>query len=129
MLFAETVILHRVRNNLTQLELAERLGVRQQTVSRWESGTAIPPPPRVTALEDELGLERGTLHRLVGNLPVADGSVAEPTIRRMVTEIPTLDEDELVEVIDAAWQTFRARRGLDAARARGRSPAPAPRSD
>lgn len=33
----------RIRANLTQVELAEKLKVTQQTISQWESGKAKPP--------------------------------------------------------------------------------------
>lgn len=36
---------------MTQAELAGRLGVRQQTVSRWVSGDVLPNPGRVPDIE------------------------------------------------------------------------------
>lgn len=39
---AEAVRALRARLGLTQAELAERLGTRQQTVSEWETGASTP---------------------------------------------------------------------------------------
>ena len=42
MSFGEQIRLRRSELRLTRAELAERLGVSRQAVSRWESGTALP---------------------------------------------------------------------------------------
>lgn len=44
----------RGRLGLTQEKLAERLGVRFQTVNRWERGHAQPSPLAMAALKREL---------------------------------------------------------------------------
>jgi transcriptional regulator with XRE-family HTH domain len=40
----------------TQAELAEKLGVSQQTVSAWVNGVANPTADRMRRLEDEFGI-------------------------------------------------------------------------
>lgn len=50
------------RSGLTQQELADRLEVKQQTVSGWMSGTARPAAERFPAIEAVLGLDAGTLY-------------------------------------------------------------------
>ena len=42
MKLSEKIIRLRKGRGLSQEELAERLGVSRQAVSRWESGTALP---------------------------------------------------------------------------------------
>ena len=42
MLFSEKLKLIRTRNNLTQEELAEKLNVSRQAITKWESGDGIP---------------------------------------------------------------------------------------
>jgi len=111
-LFAEAVQLHRERHGITQAELARRLGVRQQTVSRWEAGLALPPPQRVVAIEDELGIERGMLLRAVGYLPDEERSGSPDAVRQLLLRLPRLTDTELMLVIDAAWQAYRERKGM-----------------
>ena len=38
----DRIRIFRIRQNLTQRELAERLGVSSQAVSKWECGSACP---------------------------------------------------------------------------------------
>lgn len=38
MILSDKIILLRKKNNLTQEELAEKLGVSRQSVSKWEMG-------------------------------------------------------------------------------------------
>jgi transcriptional regulator with XRE-family HTH domain len=111
-LFSDAVQLHRERRGLTQQELAQRLGVRQQTISRWESGLALPGPKRVLAVEDELGLERGSLLRVIGYLPEDEGSGQPEAVRQLLQALPTLSDGELMLLIDAAWQLHRERHGM-----------------
>lgn len=111
-LFAEALQLHRERGDLTQTELARRVGVRQQTVSRWESGVGLPPPRRVVVVEDELGLERGTLLRLIGYLPEEERSRSPGSIQELLQLLPDLSDIELLLVIDTAWEHYRERTGL-----------------
>lgn len=42
----------RTKNNMTQRELAEILGVDPRTVSTWELGTRNPPPAKMQEIED-----------------------------------------------------------------------------
>jgi len=48
---------------MNQAELAQRIGVHQQTVSKWENGRARPSPARIAALEKALGLDASELRR------------------------------------------------------------------
>lgn len=49
--------LARKKNNWTQKELAERLGVRQNLISRWESGAMMPGAEVLFKIADELNLD------------------------------------------------------------------------
>lgn len=61
-------VLHRTlaeafhRSGLKQQELADRLEVKQQTVSGWVNGTARPATERFPEIEQVLGLDEGTLY-------------------------------------------------------------------
>ena len=45
---------HRIKNNLTQRELADMLGVSVQAVSKWERGNGTPDPVHITTLAKSL---------------------------------------------------------------------------
>lgn len=58
----------RLARELTQEQLAEMLGVEQETISRFERGLTLPPLPRLIQIADifEVSLEvllRGTTNR------------------------------------------------------------------
>lgn len=46
----------RRENNLTQEELGEELGVTNKTVSRWETGTYLPPVEMLQLLSNKYGI-------------------------------------------------------------------------
>ena len=48
--FSEKLLALRKANNLTQEQLAEKLDVSRQSVSKWESGQASPEPEKIVAL-------------------------------------------------------------------------------
>lgn len=48
--FAEKILTLRKSNDLTQEELAEKLNVSRQSVSKWESGQAVPELEKIVAL-------------------------------------------------------------------------------
>ena len=48
--FAKNLQILRKLTNMTQEELAERMDVARQTVSKWEIGTALPEVEKLVAL-------------------------------------------------------------------------------
>lgn len=57
---------HRLAANMLQAELGDRIGVRQGTIYKIESGHRLPSLPMLVALADALGLndcEAGALAR------------------------------------------------------------------
>ena len=61
--FAERLGDARKNAHLTQDQLAERLDVSRQTVSKWEAGQAQPEAGRIAALADALGVTCDALLR------------------------------------------------------------------
>ena len=59
---------------LTQTELAERLGVSDKTVSRWENGNYMPDLSLLQPLSEELGI---TLNELLSGEYIKQEHVAE----------------------------------------------------
>ena len=60
-MFSEKLLLARKKSNLTQEELAEKIGVSRQTVAKWESGESLPDIERAAALAGALGVELNEL--------------------------------------------------------------------
>lgn len=50
--FAEKIRLLRIDDRLSQEDLADRLGVSRQTVSKWESGVSYPEIDKLIAVSD-----------------------------------------------------------------------------
>lgn len=63
MSFGENVGFYRHQLNITQEELAERLFVSRQTVSRWETDSALPDVETIIRLCDVFGCDMDTLVR------------------------------------------------------------------
>ena len=51
----ETIRRHRVARRLTQVQVATAIGVKQATISAWETGTARPSTGNLLALAQLLG--------------------------------------------------------------------------
>lgn len=64
--FSEKLMKLRRKAGLSQEQLADRLGVTRQSVSKWESGTAMPELGKLIALADLFGV---TLDELVREQP------------------------------------------------------------
>jgi transcriptional regulator with XRE-family HTH domain len=110
-IFADTLRSRRAELRLNQRDLAAQLGVKQQTVSRWESGTALPRPDRVAQLAKALGFNRGDLLRLAGY--IGEGDDVEKGMGAMLPMLSDLADDDLRQVLDAAWKEHCRRTGAD----------------
>ena len=54
--FSEKLMTLRKKAGLSQEQLADRLGVTRQSVSKWESGSAVPELVKLIALSDMFGV-------------------------------------------------------------------------
>lgn len=111
-LLGETVKIRREELRLDQLELGRRVGVGQQTVSRWETGAAIPKRDRLPVLAQVLSLDAEYVHRLAGYLPAELSSGAADVMHAVFERTAELTDDELLLLLDRVWQEYRRRRGL-----------------
>ncbi|MEY2434339.1 MAG: helix-turn-helix protein [Acidimicrobiaceae bacterium] len=107
MLLHEELRTRRVELHISQAELATRLQVSQQTISRWESGATSPGPRRIAELADALGLNLSALLRSAGYLLASD--FAADTLRPTAAELGRMTTSELILFIDAGWQQLRGR--------------------
>lgn len=55
-LFGDNLLYYRKRNDMTQEQLAERLEVSRQTVSKWEAGTSYAEMEKLLQLCDLLSV-------------------------------------------------------------------------
>lgn len=97
----------RKKRGLTQAALAEKLGVEQPTIQRWEKGKREPELAQLVALAAALGVEPGSLLAGATIVPIGPrlcvkGEVAAGVWRSAV-EMP---EDE--------WQSFTGRADVNA---------------
>jgi transcriptional regulator with XRE-family HTH domain len=107
MLLPEELRTRRVELGVSQSDLAARLGVSQQTISRWESGAAPPGPRRIAELAEALSLDVSALLRAAGYLLVSD--LTDDTRRPTAAELGRMTTEDLVWFIDAGWQHLRRR--------------------
>ena len=54
--FAEKLTLLRRREGMSQEQLADRLGITRQSVSKWESGASVPELAKLIAIADLFGV-------------------------------------------------------------------------
>ncbi len=59
--FRERLIKLRDENKLSQQEMADRLGVTRQTVSRWEAGKSTPSIAQIASICREFGIDANEL--------------------------------------------------------------------
>lgn len=63
MLLSEKIVHYRKLHGWSQEDLAERMGVSRQSVSKWESGISVPELERIVQLCDLFGISADTLLR------------------------------------------------------------------
>lgn len=92
----------RKEHKLTQAELGERLGVTNKTISRWETGTYMPPVEMLVELSDLYGLTINEL--LCGRkiTPEEFKEIAETNIKDTLNAI-TFDLKEKQEFWKKKW--------------------------
>lgn len=97
----------RKRKGLTQAGLAERLGVEQPTVQRWETGKREPSLTQLVELADVLGVEPGAL---------IDPSIAAPIGPRLYVkgEVAAGVWRAALEAPQDEWQSFTGRADVTA---------------
>lgn len=95
----------RRRQGMEQADVAERVGVTQQTVSRWENGEAIPRGRFVLPLANALGVSTDQLaERIVSEHnhggPVAETLELDRRLLELEREVAAI-RDEWVSLRDA----------------------------
>ena len=107
MLLDEKITIIRKMNNLSQEGFAEKLGVSRQTVSKWETGNAVPDVVMLTRIADYYNITLDQLVRDEYELPMA--KIAEEKVDAM-TCMKTDEFDiskYLGNVCDISMNSFR----------------------
>lgn len=78
------IALNRKNKGLTQEQLAEKLGVTNKTVSRWETGKYMPDLSLLKQLSEELGI---TLNELLSGEKIEKEKIVENTEKNIINTI------------------------------------------
>lgn len=105
MSFGQLILSRRERLGLGQRALAERLGVTQQTVSRWERSAHLPPPRQFLALVEALETTPTAMLRALGY--AVDGH--EPAVDELVVGLSNRTTAELLELAIEALRELQGR--------------------
>ena len=104
----------RIRKNLTQSSLADKLNVTYQAVSNWERGTSLPDIANLSKLCEVLDLD---LYRLVGASQGPDlaedllsnpDTVQDASIDSIAAVAPMMPPDMLMEAVRAKKNDIRS---------------------
>ena len=79
----------RLSRRLSQIEVAQRVGVSQCTVSRWKCGELIPHAYQATALADALHVRFAVMKRIFKKASMSDN---RPTVPRLRILYAALDQ-------------------------------------
>lgn len=100
--FQERLKLFRLARNITQVRLAELIGVDPRVYNRWERGLSTPQFEAVVKIADVLQV---TLDELVGRTPPSNEiKIHNHELNRLyqqVDNLPDIDQQALVLVIDS----------------------------
>ena len=112
--FGDFIKLRREELRLDQVALARQLGVQQQTVSKWEKAKTVPKPRRIRELAEVLRVEVSDLMRYAGYLAEGDPEEAQANepIHNLLEQVGRLTDDQLIVLIDQAWEEYRGRVGF-----------------
>lgn len=112
-LFDRTIRERREELGIGQAALAERVGVSQQTISRWEHGEVVPPPKRLVKVAQALDLDLDQMLAYGGYLPTGGGWPHWQQLNMLYEQIDALSVDELLRLIERVVEELRSRNSLE----------------
>ena len=99
MILADKIINERKKNGWSQEELAEKLSVSRQSVSKWEGAQAVPDLQKIIAMADIFGVSTDYLLKDEIEVKPAEVSIIEESISNRNAVKVTLEEaNEFIEV-------------------------------
>ncbi len=108
-LLHRTLRIRRDELGLGQAELAEQVGVTEQTIARWEYGEVVPPPKRLAQVAQALDLELDLVLAYGGYLPHVTDWPSWHVLNLCYDEMRNLSEEELLMLVERALQEIRKR--------------------
>lgn len=106
-MFQDNLIQLRKQHNFSQEELAEKVGVSRQTLSKWENGESIPDIEKCKIISDTFNV---TLDELVNYEPAAEG-LGVPPIGKHAFGIVTVGEKGQIVIPVKARKIFNIKSG------------------
>lgn len=106
MMIAKVIRQARIDRNMTQMNLADAMGVSYQAVSNWERGNSMPDISKLEQLCDLLGI---TVNELLGIQEPAPTKAEEMTVAQLAEAAPALPPAEL----KARMKSEKKRRKID----------------
>ena len=98
--FAKNIIKLRKKNNLTQLQLAQRLNVSDKTISKWEMGRGYPEMSTLPLLAEELGVSIDSLFKgETQGIAIAGTTIVD--IVNVIEKYP--EKNMLVKILDTTY--------------------------
>ena len=94
------IAVRRQQRQLTQAELAEAIGVEQETISRFERGATLPPLGRLSDIADELSCSLEDLLR-TGSPRLEDRAQGIARIMEKLTESDRILVGDIIEQISS----------------------------
>lgn len=104
----KTISRLRKENNITQMELADKLGISFQAVSNWERGNTMPDISKLPELAQILGtsvdelLGSSSSARIIENAAKDTHSLEEATPSEIADIAPLLKPEQLTEYVNSA---------------------------
>ena len=93
----------RTELNMTQKQLAEKIGCTDKAISRWETGKGLPDMSFVIPLSKELNVSINEL--LMGEKIISEAITPDET--KVVTKIIKKNDETLIEVIEESQRTIK----------------------
>lgn len=107
-MFSDNLIQLRKINDMSQEDLAEKLGVSRQTLSKWETGESVPDIEKCGMLADVFGV---TLDDLVNYKPPAGSGLSVPPKGKHAFGIVTVGEKGQIVIPARARKIFGIKPG------------------
>ena len=95
----ETIYALRTARGMSQLELAEALDVSRQSISKWETGAAVPELDKLVKLSDVFGITLDELVRGTAELPKTEQKPETPSAAQPVETPRRMEPHRIIALV------------------------------